>query len=107
VFVADGRVSGLIDWGVALYGDSLYDVALLAFWVPWFAALDEKRVLDAARTLPGAEERFDERIRAYELRIGLEHIAYNAYLGADRREEMLRVCQRTLAVARSRTTSAS
>jgi hygromycin-B 4-O-kinase len=95
VFVDDDRIVGVIDWGESLYGDCLYDAALLAFWSPWYPAIDEGAVIEAARELPGARMNFDERMRAYQLHIGLAHIAYNAFLDAERRDELKRVCLRT------------
>jgi hygromycin-B 4-O-kinase len=100
VFVEGGRVVGVIDWGVSLYGDSLYDAALLAFWSPWYPAIDEAAVLAAARDLAGGSPSITARMRAYQLHIGLDHIAYNAFLGAERRDELARVCRRTAEIAR-------
>ena len=39
VLVADGRISAVIDWGCAMYGDFLYDLAWFEFWAPWYAGL--------------------------------------------------------------------
>jgi hygromycin-B 4-O-kinase len=84
-----------------MYGDSLYDVALLAFWSPWFQAIDEAVVVAQARSrLAAGDDDFEERLRAYQLHIGLDHIAYNAFLGPERGGEMERVCGRTADVVR-------
>ena len=40
VLVEGDRVSGVFDWGCALYGDFLYDLAWLTFWAPWYPGLD-------------------------------------------------------------------
>jgi hygromycin-B 4-O-kinase len=38
-FLVEGsRVSGVLDWGCALYGDWLYDLAWLCFWQRWYPA---------------------------------------------------------------------
>ena len=100
VFVDDERIAGVIDWGGSLYGDCLYDAAVLAFWSPWYPAIDVGAVVKGARELPGARTNFDERMRAYQLHIGLDHIAYNAFLGAEHRDELKRVCLRTAEIAR-------
>jgi hygromycin-B 4-O-kinase len=34
VLVAGDQISAVFDWGCALYGDLLYDVAWLTFWAP-------------------------------------------------------------------------
>ena len=36
VLAEDDRVSAVFDWGAALYGDFLWDVAWLTFWQPWY-----------------------------------------------------------------------
>ena len=96
-----GRIAGVIDWANSMYGDSLYDLALLAFWSPWFQAIDEAVVVAQARSrLAAGDDDFGERLRAYQLHIGLDHIAYNAFLGPERRGEMERVCRRTADVVR-------
>ncbi len=99
VFVDADRIVGMIDWGGSLYGDCLYDAALMTFWAPWYPVIDEDAVIGAARELPGARTNFDERMRAYQLHIGLDHITYNAFLGTGRRDELERVCLRTAEIA--------
>ncbi|MFE2746150.1 phosphotransferase family protein [Streptomyces scopuliridis] len=36
VLAAGGTVTAVLDWGNALYGDSLYDAAWLIYWWPWY-----------------------------------------------------------------------
>jgi hygromycin-B 4-O-kinase len=85
VLVSDGRISAVFDWGCSLYGDHLYDLAWFEFWAPWTPQLD-------VRTLRAElERRWHEvgyapadkaaRLLACYLHIGLDHLAYNAYLG--------------------------
>jgi hygromycin-B 4-O-kinase len=102
VFVEDARVAGIIDWGSSLYGDVLYDVALTTFWAPWFPAITETAVLGAARErlASGTGSEFTTRVRAYRLHVGLVHIAYNAFLGDERAEDLVRVCRRIRDVGR-------
>jgi hygromycin-B 4-O-kinase len=83
VLVSGDRVSAVIDWGNALYGDFLYDLALFSFYAPWYPAM---RGIDWARE---ARRHYDavgltvpdlgERLRCYELHIGLGGMAYCAY----------------------------
>ena len=77
------RVSGVFDWGCALYGDFLYDLAWLTFWAPWYpglGALDLRAEALAHYDDIGMEvENFDARLRCYEVHIGLAHLAYHAF----------------------------
>lgn len=82
VLVEDHRISGVIDWGCAMYGDFLYELAWFAFWWPWYPQWAGINVVDAAITmyvnlgadLTGAHE----RLLCYQLHIGLTHQSYNA-----------------------------
>jgi aminoglycoside phosphotransferase (APT) family kinase protein len=102
LFVAEGgRVVGVIDWANSLYGDCLFDVALIAFWAPWYPAVDERELISqACARLESSERNVDERLLAYQLRIGAEHIAYDAYLGPERTDHMKWVCRRTTQMIR-------
>ena len=90
-----GRVTGVIDWGNALYGDPLYDVARLAWgsdgpgW--WFD--DGAAVLHA---LYGAAPRYAERIACYQCHLGLDDLRYYAKTG--RRAEYERARDKLLAL---------
>lgn len=84
-FVRDHRISGIIDWGCAMYGDFVYEIAWFTFWSPWYPQWGE---IDFAREAlafyrdAGADVcGFDERLTCYELQIGLAHQAYNAFVG--------------------------
>jgi hygromycin-B 4-O-kinase len=85
VLVAEGNISGVFDWGCGLYGDHLYDLAWFEFWSPWHPELDvvylrrelEQRWLETGYT----PHNLDSRLLACYLHIGLDHLAYNAYLG--------------------------
>lgn len=74
--MSDGtRITGVLDWANALYGDPLYDVA----WLIWQAAnpgwwFDDGVEILMARfgTLPAAAT----RIACYQLHIGLDHLRY-------------------------------
>jgi hygromycin-B 4-O-kinase len=102
VLVADGRISAVIDWGCAMYGDFLYDLAWFAFWAPWYAAwtgIDFRQ--EAARYYAAiglAVPRFDERLTACQIHIGLAAQAYNAF--KERWDALEETARRTLEVAR-------
>ena len=85
VLVVDGKISGVFDWGCSLYGDHLYDLALLDFWAPWYPELDIsflRRELEQHWRAVGYEpEDKEARLTACYLHIGLDHLGYHAYLG--------------------------
>jgi hygromycin-B 4-O-kinase len=80
VLVADGNVSAVLDWGNAMYGDSLYDAAWLIYWWPWYPewrAIDIKAALLAHWRANGPlPVNLHERLHAYLIHIGLDAIAY-------------------------------
>jgi aminoglycoside phosphotransferase (APT) family kinase protein len=103
VLVSGERITGVFDWGCSLYGDFLYDVAWLSFCSLWFPAWQDIDFPQEAQrhytaiglTVPD----FTERLRCYELHIGLGAQSYNAY--KERWEEVALIAQRTLALARA------
>lgn len=73
----------MLDWGASIYGDFLYDMALLTMWWPWYSsrwggidvrAAIERHYADIGLGTPA----FRERMRCYELDIGVSHIAFQA-----------------------------
>jgi hygromycin-B 4-O-kinase len=83
VLVNEGKISGVFDWGCALYGDHLYDLAWFEFWAPWHPELDIeylRRELEQRWFEVGyAPKDLGPRLLACYLHIGLDHLAYNAY----------------------------
>lgn len=101
VLADDGRITAVLDWGSSIYGDFLYDIAWLAFWAPWFPAWDG---IDFAREAAGHYAAndvdvpgFSERLRCYQIHIGLDGQAYNAFRG--RWDHFDAIAMRTLKVA--------
>jgi hygromycin-B 4-O-kinase len=84
VLVSGTRITGVFDWGCACYGDHLYDLAWFAFWAPWFPSLDidllRSELVRRWRAVGYVPHQMDERLMACYLHIGLDHLAYNAYL---------------------------
>ncbi len=84
VLVDGARITGVLDWGCSVYGDHLYDLAWFEFWAPWHPQLNvaslrsalEQRWLEKGY----APENKDARLLASYLHIGLERLAYHAYL---------------------------
>jgi hygromycin-B 4-O-kinase len=99
VLVADDRthLEAVFDWGCLAYGDFLYDVAWLTFWAPWhagFTATDIRgAVLDHYASASFVVENFNERIRCYELHIGVHHLAYNTFVPG-REEDLIAIASR-------------
>ena len=96
---ADGsRLAGVFDWGCSAYGDFLYEIAWFTFWAPWhpgLAAAGFRPVIRAHYRATGVEvPGFAERLRCYELHIGLTHLAYCAF-AANREDDLRAVAQRT------------
>ncbi len=84
VLVGDHGVTGIFDWGSSLYGDFLYDVAWLHFWLPWFpsrASVDPREQARLHyRRIRLAVPSLNERLRCYAVHIGLDGMAYSAFL---------------------------
>ncbi|MGO4831689.1 phosphotransferase family protein, partial [Rhizobiaceae sp. 2RAB30] len=78
--LTDGRcITGVIDWSEAMYGDPLYDVANILSWRSWVHCMEEQaRHLEHSGRLGNPD-----RLRCYQLRIGLAEIYENAVAGTD------------------------
>lgn len=81
----EGRVAAVIDWGCALWGDFLYDLAMFTAWqfhYPAMAGIDfagEARQFFAARDIPLPH--FAERMQCYQIHLLLDSLGYNAWQG--------------------------
>ena len=78
--LTDGqKITGVLDWDCALYGDPLFDVAGSFFWSPW---LDCMRIQSEffQQTLQ-SEANFAVCLQCCQLRCGLEEIHENALAG--------------------------
>ncbi|EGX7104135.1 phosphotransferase, partial [Salmonella enterica] len=67
VLTDNGRITAVIDWSEAMFGDSQYEVANIFFWRPWLACMEQQTRYFERRhpELAGSP-----RLRAYMLRIG-------------------------------------
>jgi hygromycin-B 4-O-kinase len=103
VLVSAGRITGVLDWGCSIYGDFLYDLAWLSFWSSWYSAWRQIDFVQEARSHYASigldVPDFAERLRCYELHIGLDGQAYSAFMG--RWDELEATAQRTVALARA------
>jgi hygromycin-B 4-O-kinase len=85
VLVEADRVTGVLDWGCAMYGDFVYDLAWLCFWQPWYPAwqhIDFRAEAVRHYASIGLDvPHFEERLRCCQIHIGLAGQAYMAYAG--------------------------
>ena len=85
VLVAGDRITAVLDWGSAMYGDPLHDVAWIDVWSPWHPNLSAPALLDAVvadgRLTAGGD--VERRLAACRLHIALGHLAYHAWNGDD------------------------
>lgn len=83
VLVTNGEISAVLDWGSSLYGDFLYDLAWFEFYAPWYPSFSVSELVPGlwqALQNSGANlENAQERVRCYQLHIGLDSVAYNAF----------------------------
>ncbi len=83
--VDSNRVSGVFDWGCSLYGDHLYELAWFEFWGAWHPNLNipflSKALKEEWERIGYTPLNQEARLQACRLVIGLDSIAYNAYLG--------------------------
>jgi hygromycin-B 4-O-kinase len=104
VLVAGDQVAVVLDWGCALYGDFLYDLAWLTFWQPWYPAwqaIDFREEAVRHYAAIGLDvPQFAERLQAYEVHIGLANQGYSAFKG--RWDKLEAVANRTRAFAQGR-----
>jgi hygromycin-B 4-O-kinase len=80
-----GQITSVFDWGCSIYGDFVYELATFVFWSPWHAAIDRTDMatmaLDHYGDMGLEVPNFEDRLRCGALHIGLQHLAYNAFLG--------------------------
>lgn len=85
VLIQDDRINAVLDWGSSMYGDFLWDLAWFTLWQPWYhswSALDLKAYAREHYRAIGLEvPNFEERMHCYELAIGLDGLAYEAFAG--------------------------
>ena len=83
VLAENNKISAVIDWGNAMYGDFLYDLANFTFWAPLHPAIQKIDWKAKAREYfieKGIEiQDFEKRLHLCELHIGLAGMAWNAH----------------------------
>jgi hygromycin-B 4-O-kinase len=81
LLVDNHRISAVLDWGCAMIGDPVYDIALIAFFEPWYPIFTQVNLIDKMRQLylaqsPGNSLHFERRMAAYQIHLTLGNIAY-------------------------------
>jgi hygromycin-B 4-O-kinase len=76
VLAEDGRITAVLDWMDARYGDFLYDVAWLDFWSPddGWQGLFQEHYARMGREVPF----YRERVSCYHCYISLDALRFNA-----------------------------
>jgi len=102
VLVEGNRINAVIDWGNSMYGDHLYEAALLLYWWPWYpqwSGIDIRAELDRHwAELGGAPPAdLEQRLLAYQIHTGLEHQVYSAFKGYW--DDLERNAQQTIVLA--------
>ncbi|MCO5216260.1 MAG: aminoglycoside phosphotransferase family protein [Thermomicrobiales bacterium] len=81
VNVERNRISGIYDWGCAMWGDPIYDLAWFKFWEPWYPQwadvhLADRLIQDVGILGPHG----NERLHSCLLHIALSHTRYHAFI---------------------------
>ena len=83
LIMQDQRVAAVIDWGNAMWGDFLYDLAMFTTWqfyYPSMAGIDFASAARQSYQAHGAPlPHFDERLACYQLHLLLNSVTYNAW----------------------------
>lgn len=102
VLIDDAGVA-LLDWGASIYGDFLYDAALMTFWWPHrlyakWRNIDIRAEVERHYTAIGLDvPRLRERLRCCELDIGVSSIAFQ--VGQERWDDAAWTARHTLELA--------
>lgn len=103
VLIDGDRVTAVLDWGNAQYGDRLYDAAWLIYWWPsypqWGAVDIRSRLRAHWRETDGVPDDVQYRLLAYQLHIGLDSMAYCAF--TQRWDDVARAAETVLTLSRT------
>lgn len=101
VLVNDDKITAVIDWANALYGDFLYELANFVFWGPIHKPITgidwESLALKHYKSIGLEVPMFKERLQCCMVRMGLDHLAYYGFTKDWTYLEP--VAKRTLAIA--------
>jgi hygromycin-B 4-O-kinase len=83
LLVHDHQISAVLDWGCAMIGDPVYDLAIFAFFEPWYPAFTEVGLIERMRQSyleqsPNNRLNYDKRMLACQIHLTLGNIAFCA-----------------------------
>lgn len=78
ILVENGKVTAVLDWQDARYGDPLFDLAYMVFWMNEDDAKSSLQEYAKAFGIDMKKGRFDERMKCYKYYIGLDCMRYSA-----------------------------
>jgi hygromycin-B 4-O-kinase len=83
LLVHNHKISAVLDWGCAMVGDPVYDIAIFAFFEPWFPAFTQTNLIPKMQQSfleqsPNNRHNFEERMVACQIHLTLGNIAYCA-----------------------------
>lgn len=77
------QVAAVIDWGCALWGDFLYDLAMFTAWQFYYPAMAGINFAEEARRFFQAKNvlllHFKERLECYQIHLLLDSLTYNTW----------------------------
>jgi hygromycin-B 4-O-kinase len=76
---SNDEISTVFDWGNAIAGDPLYDIAWILFCIPWFPAIERDHVLGLVKQYFPSDS-LEHVLNIYELHIGLAALQYQAFV---------------------------
>ena len=108
LLVHNHKISAVLDWGCAMIGDPLYDIAIFAFFEPWYPAFTQVNLIQKMRQSfldqsPENHRYFNQRMLTCQIHLTLGNIAYCAlsngkhdfYEHINRLDEVLRTTANT------------
>jgi len=83
LLVHDHRICAVLDWGCAMTGDPVYDIAIFSFFEPWYPAFTETKLIKKMcesymAQSPDNALNFEQRMTAYQIHLTLGNIAFCA-----------------------------
>lgn len=79
VLTNGSTITGVIDWEEAMYGDSIYDMAIAYFWAPWLLCMEKQS--EYWNDYISSIDNGNKRNLCYQLHIGISEIVENAQDG--------------------------
>ena len=88
ILAQNGKITAVLDWIDARYGDFVYDIATLDYWCPWLHV--RKRALQFYQELQMFISAYEERILCYQCYITLDGMRFYAKSGQEKSYQTIR-----------------